>query len=485
MDDLFVNKIVKVDNIQMPDDLVQWVGFIKDRFYTEHPYIPESDELNVVMEKLDPSTKTAVGYIKLVIYDKPYYVPVIINAGRLYPMDVIIDATGKATAFIKEFYQSINYEPPVFGDAVKRDTGTDFGKMVTETGGNQVTKLSSLQKKDDGFLYCIIKRAGFNEYEVSGVYKDGLSEPVKGDYKLVKDFKAEDLMKKAGIGDEAVLLPQSGKSVEILNKKPDETLISYDTPGAYTTFTQSGDRISGTLIPAPLNPSGRFVFLAKEGYTFTENIYGLKLSDQILIDPVFFTDNDKLDEIVDVEPLSTDSKGQYAGYIYGSTRSYNILIIKSIVSALHQNDGRSYYIARTPAGTKIGLITDPNIATNVLKDISADSEAKGDYMSKLNPDKVYLTGVAYIVIPANKLNLRYDIVKTANYKGADKGTLSIKRGQYIYNYKGKRYVGDETLIKKAMAETMRITEWDFKDIIGHAMAEDNKPVTFVRREYDQ
>ena len=455
MDDLLISKVVKIKTIKMPGDMANWLGFLKDRFYTEHPYVPEDRDLNVVMERLDPATQTAVGYFKMSIGQQPYYVPIIIESGTLSPFDIIISADGKATAFIKEFYYSINQIEPTFGRATDRK-GTI--KDVTENV-NRITKLSSY--KDDGFLYAIIKRAGFNEYEATGVYTDGEHEHVVGTYKLLEDLGADNLMKTASVGEERILLPHSGTTVEILNHEPSKTRMICDKPGTYSTFLADGTQISGVLIRCPLNPGNMFAFIADSGYTFTDKVYGLRLSPEILLDSGTFTAPETLESILDVEgdPSNVTNGKPVLGYIYGSNKAYNVLIIDAITTAVHSSDGISYYIAMLPDGSKVGLVVDPNVASNVLTDISANGEAKGKILANMN--KAYLIGDAFIQIPRHKLALSFENTKVASYKGRAKASFSIKRGQYIYTHGENRCVGDETMVKKAMAKDLRISQEDF------------------------
>lgn len=444
MDDLFINKLVKIKNVMMPDDLSQWLGFIEDRFYTQHPYVPKVATMNIIIEELEPQTKTGVGYISLTLQTKPYYVPIIINKGELEPLDVIVDITGKTEYFSKEFYINVKPVEKVFGHASDRGKKMD----ATVNDGPQIIKQAS---HDNDLLYCIIKRAGFNDYKITGIYANGEKEEIDGNHKLIKEFMAENLVKKAGIGDESVLLPHDKPNVILTDKHNLTKSVRkyYDTPGTYKVLDGKGNLVVGSMFNTPLNMQP-YIFIAKNGYSLLNTIYATRVSDKISLDNNWIQPHENLEDIV---MLMDKESHNNAGYIYGGT---SCLAIEKIMDLVHVGDVGYYKVGLieevyTTIGVEstVGLVIDNNLAIDKLIDISNDEKAKGDFLKDI--DKVYLIGNGFITIPANPLTIAEENTKIASYKGTDKYTYSIKRGEHIFTTKGERCVGTENMVKIAFA----------------------------------
>ena len=469
MNDLFVTKVVSLKNIVMPADYSKWMQFINDRYYSEHPYIPKDNELNIVVENLDPGTQTAVGYVKINVNNIPLYTPLIIDKGHLYPFDLVVTPDGKVFGFSKEFYQStVSKDAGVFGKAVKQNGGGRLQPIVSRISQEYLKSASLKQEPEVKLDYCLIKRASYNGYEISAKYSDGSEDTYMGKYTSLQKLGAEHLAEFMKVGEQQVLLTHNSDIQPVIASSPAkgaEKYITYETPGTYRVLLKDDETANGILLYAPAHHSSgkNMVYISKNFYSFVNNIKGFKISNDLTLDSSWIVTSPFLESIV---PSLGDPEGgpdRVALYVYDNGGKSGLLISK-IQTSIHTSEGKAYYKANLATGETVGLVCDPDVANGKLVDISNDESARGDFLKGFQ-GKVFQIGTSFLSIPS-KMMLSNELTKTATYKGAIYN-FSIKGGDYIISGNNLREAGKENLVKIAMGK-LGLTEESYQALKARA-----------------
>jgi hypothetical protein len=377
--------------IGLSPEVGNWPAEITNEVYNQLPYL-SGKEVNVVLNQVDQNNKSGIGVIEVSsTKDKVMNIPVVIDQGNLYPLD-IISINGKMMPATEKSANEYFFEPSLFEGLIKRqkggqnaqmtdnifpmnlasnaigrnpmgkvasinnigelssvgNTSIDINKFISNLTPNQTEAFSSFINSINNFSFT--KEASIEEEQADAcvIYKDG--EEVKS-ISLSKDpfkfisYKGDKLTKIASEVPEEGLFMGTGKGVyepkDYVSKTGKLLVPTYGEGYAFTEVVG----LDGRRVPYQL-------FIGKDFYSMQEKVAGEVILDQVYANDeikgkgVFYYDDRGTQKCTIPVTVKGKSGGAYSVET-DTGRLFKVAITKSIKQPTLGKDRKTYMLPNT------------------------------------------------------------------------------------------------------------------------------------------